>query len=54
MRLAKEKVVEEYILIIKKNYEKNNIDFNTAINQIRINSRNIFFIKYKNEHRFGS
>ena len=54
MRLAREKVIEEYILIIKKNYEKGNINFNTAINQIRINSRNIFFLKYKNAHRFGS
>ena len=53
-KLAKEKVIEEYILIIKKNYEKQNIDFNTALNLIRVNSRNIFFIKYKNAHRFDS
>ena len=54
MLLAREKVIEEYILIIKKNYEKQNIDFNTALNLIRTNSRNIFFLKYKNAHRFGS
>ena len=53
-KLAKEKVIEEYILIVKKNYEKQNIDFNTAMNLIRVNSRNIFFIKYKNAHRFDS
>ena len=54
MQLAREKVLEEYLLIIRKNYEKQNIDFNTALNLIRINSRNIFFLKYKNAHRFGS
>ena len=54
MKLAMEKVIEEYILIVKKNYEKQNIDFNTALNLIRTNSRNIFFLKYKNAHRFGS
>ena len=54
MRLAREKVIEEYILIVKKSYEKQNIDFNTALNLIRTNSRNIFFLKYKNAHRFGS
>ena len=53
-KLAKEKVIEEYILIVKKNYEKQNIDFSTALNLIRTNSRNIFFLKYKNAHRFGS
>ena len=53
-KLAKEKVIEEYILIVKKTYEKQNIDFNTALNLIRVNSRNIFFIKYKNAHRFDS
>ena len=53
-KLAKEKVIEEYILIVKKNYEKQNIDFNTALNLIRVSSRNIFFIKYKNAHRFDS
>ena len=54
MKLAQEKVIEEYILIVKKNYEKQNIDFSTALNLIRTNSRNIFFLKYKNAHRFGS
>ena len=53
-KFAKEKVIEEYILIVKKNYEKQNIDFNTALNLIRVNSRNILFIKYKNAHRFDS
>lgn len=54
MKLAKERVSEEYILIIKKNYEKRNIDFQTAVNLIRTNSRNIFFLKYQNAHPFGS
>jgi hypothetical protein len=54
MRIAREKVIEEYLLIVKKNYEKQNIDFSTALNLIRTNSRNIFFLKYKNAHRFGS
>ena len=54
MKLAREKTIEEYILIVKKNYEKKNIDFNTALNLIRTNTRNIFFLKYKNAHRFGS
>ena len=53
LRLAKEKAIEEYILIIKKSYEKQNIDFNTALNLIRTNSRNIFFLKYKNRNPFG-
>ena len=54
LRLAREKVIEEYILIVKKNYEKQNIDFATALNLIRTNSRNIFFLRYKNANRFGS
>ena len=53
LRLAKEKAIEEYILIIKKSYEKQNIDFNTALNLIRTNSRNIFFLKYKNANPYG-
>jgi hypothetical protein len=53
LRLAKEKAIEEYILIVKKSYEKQNIDFNTALNLIRTNSRNIFFLKYKNSNPFG-
>ena len=53
LRLAKEKAIEEYILIVKKSYEKQNIDFNTALNLIRTNSRNIFFLKYKNLNPFG-
>lgn len=50
MRLAKEKALEEYILIAKKQYEKQNMDFGTVLNLIRTNSRNIFFLKYKNAH----
>ena len=53
LRLSKEKAIEEYILIIKKSYEKRNIEFNTALNLIRTNSRNIFFLKYKNANPFG-
>ena len=53
LRLAKEKAIEEYILITKKNYEKHNIDFNTALNLIRTNTRNIFFLKYKSANPFG-
>ena len=53
LRLAKEKTIEEYILIVKKSYEKQNIDFNTALNLIRTNSRNIFFLKYKNANPYG-
>ena len=51
--MAKEKAIEEYILIRKKSYEKHNIDFNTALNLIRTNTRNIFFLKYKNANPFG-
>lgn len=50
MRLAKEKAIEEYILIAKKAYEKQNMDFNTVLNLIRTNTRDIFFLKYKNAH----
>ena len=53
LRSAKEKTIEEYILLVKKSYEKQNIDFNTALNLIRINSRNIFFLKYKNANPIG-
>ncbi len=53
LRLAKEKTIEEYILLVKKSYEKQNIDFNTALNLIRINSRNIFFLKYKDANPIG-
>jgi len=50
---AKEEVVEEYLLIIKKSYERQNIDFSTALNLIRTNSRMIFFLRYKNRNNFG-
>ena len=53
LRLAKEKAIEEYILVVKKCYEKQNIDFSTALNLIRTNSRNIFFLKYKNANPFN-
>ena len=53
LRLAKEKAIEEYILVVKKSFEKQNIDFNTALNLIRTNTRNIFFLRYKNANPFG-
>ena len=48
--IAKIKTVEEYILICKKAFERNRVDFNTAINLIRKNSREIFYLKYQNKH----
>ena len=45
--LSKERVIEEYILILKKYYEKHNIEFKTAMNLVRKYSREIFYIKYK-------
>ena len=45
--LSKEKTIEEYILIIKKSYEKKLIDLHTAMNLVRNYSRQIFNIKYK-------
>ena len=45
--LSKEKTIEEYILIIKKSYEKQLIDLHTAMNLVRNYSRQIFNIKYK-------
>ena len=45
--LSKEKTIEEYILIIKKSYEKHLIDLNTAMNLVRNYSRQIFNIKYR-------
>jgi hypothetical protein len=45
--LSKEKTIEEYILIIKKSYEKQFIDLHTAMNLVRNYSRQIFNIKYK-------
>ena len=44
---SREKSLDELILLIKKSYEKGTIDFATAIKLIRMNSRNLFFIKYK-------
>ncbi len=45
--LSKEKAIEEFILILKKFYEKHNIEFETAMNLVRTDSREIFYIKYK-------
>ena len=45
--LSKEKAIEEFILILKKSYEKHNIEFETAMNLVRTYSREIFYIKYK-------
>jgi hypothetical protein len=45
--LSKEQTIEEYILIIKKSYEKKLIDLHTAMNLVRNYSRQIFNIKYK-------
>jgi len=45
--LSKEQTIEEYILIIKKSYEKHLIDLHTAMNLVRNYSRQIFNIKYK-------
>ena len=44
---SKQKVLEEYLLIIKKNLEKKNIEFNTGIKLVRDLSRQIFYIKFK-------
>ena len=44
---SKEKVIEEYILIIKKNLEKKNIDLKSALKIVRNLARQIFNIKYK-------
>ena len=45
--LSKERAIEEYILVLKKSYEKHLLDLQTAMNLVRINSRQIFYIKYK-------
>ena len=44
---SKEMVIEEYILIIKKNLEKKNIDLISALKLVRNLARQIFNIKYK-------
>ena len=44
---SKEKVIEEYILIIKKNLEKKNIELKSALKIVRNLARQIFNIKYK-------
>ncbi len=46
---AREKGLDEMIALIKKSYEKGAIDFTSAIKLIRMNSRNLFFIKYKTQ-----
>ena len=45
--LSKERVIEEYILILKKSYEKHNIELKTVMNLVRKYSRDIFYLKYK-------
>ena len=45
--LSKEKTIEEYILIIKKSYEKHLLDLHTSMDLVRRYSRLIFNIKYK-------
>ena len=44
---AKQKSLEEYLLIIKKNLEKKNIEFKSGITLTRKIAREIFYIKYK-------
>ena len=48
--LSKERVIEEYILVIKKSYEKHNIELSAAMNLVRNYSRQIFYIKYKSKN----
>ena len=48
MRIAKEDSLEEIIILIKKAFEKNVIDYDTAFKLMRSQTRNIFFLKYKN------
>ena len=45
--LSKEKTIEEYILILKKAFEKHLIDLANAMNCVREYTRQIFYIKYK-------
>ena len=44
---AKQKTIEEYLLVIKKNLEKKNIEFESGMKLVRKLSRQIFYIKYK-------
>ena len=44
---AKEKSIEEYILVIKKYFQKKKIDLKTALKLVRENSLKIFNIQYK-------
>ena len=48
MRIAKEDSLEEIIILIKKAFEKEVIDFDNAFKLMRSQTRNIFFLKYKN------
>ena len=48
VRLAKENLLEELIKLVKKSFERETIDFECALRTIRMNTRNIFFLKYKN------
>ena len=47
--LAKEKSLEELLVLIKKAYEKGTMDFVSCVKMIRQNSRTLFFMKYKNQ-----
>ena len=46
--MAKEDSLEEIIILIKKAFEKEVLDFDTAFKLMRSQTRNIFFLKYKN------
>ena len=48
VRLAKENSLEELIKLVKKSFERETIDFESALKIIRLNTRNVFFLKYKN------
>ena len=45
--LAKERTIEEYIMVLRKAYEKKLIDLKTAKDLVRSYSLQIFYIKYK-------
>ena len=47
IKFAKENSLEEMLLLIKKAFEKKTIDIKTASMLIRIHSRFIFYLKYK-------
>ena len=47
IKFAKENSLEEMLLLIKKAFKKKTIDIKTASMLIRIHSRFIFYLKYK-------